>query len=165
MNAITSVITSPLGAAGSLLANGRDLAFLRIGEAPFEPGLTALGPAALEELDRAAAFVSKSPDARLSLSAEIVSADLEAPGAEAKRSKVFGNMLRGVFGTSRELDARSYTLGLELAKARLAAASEHLLATGTLPPERIVRIEWDEKIVGGTPRVVLRLDTAQTEED
>jgi len=123
MNAITSVLTSPLGVAGSLLAKGHDFAFLRIGEAPFEPGVTALDPAAKEALDLAAAFVSKTPDARLSLSAEIVSADFEAPGAKVKKSKLFENVLRGVFGARRELDARSYTLGLELAKARLARRS------------------------------------------
>jgi hypothetical protein len=168
MNALTTVITSPLGLAGSLLERGHDLAFLRIGEAHFEPGSDALGQAAKDELVRAAEFVAKSPDAKLTLAAVVVAADLEAPDTRAKRPNVFRALVRGgasLFAGPRDLDSKTYNLALDLSKARLKAAADLVATSGVLAPERIVHVEWDEEVADGVPRVVLRLDVSREADD
>jgi hypothetical protein len=167
-NALTSVIASPLGVPALLVSRGHDLAFLRIGTAVFEPGVVTLDQAARDELDRAAAFVAKSPDARLGLAAEVAAADLEAPGMSAKKSNVFRSLAVGgaaLFGGHRKLDSRTYLLALDLAEARFKAAVDHIAAAGVLAPERVVQHEWNEKIVAGRPQIVLRLDMSRDEDD
>jgi hypothetical protein len=160
-NALTTVIASPFSLAGKVLSRGRDLAFLRIGEARFAPGDIALDQPAMDELDRAAAFVAKSPNARLGLMAEIVSADLETMGAEGRRPNVLRRLFYGgtaLIGGGRTLDSRTYTLALALAKARMKAAKDHIVAAGLLSAARVAPKEWDEEVSEGTPRIVLRLD-------
>jgi hypothetical protein len=168
MNALTSLIASPFALAGSALVSGHEFAFLRIGEAVFEPGSEELGPAAIEELDRAAEFVAKSPDAKLELVAEIVASDLDVSAEKGKRPNVFRSMVAGgaaLFKGRRTLDSNSYLLALDLAKGRMKSAAEHLAATGVLGPERVVQAEWDESVAGGSPRIVLRIDLSPDEED
>jgi len=167
MNALTSVIASPFAFAGSALVRGHELAFLRIGEAVFEPASETLDPTAIEELDRAAEFVAKSPDAKLELVAEVVNSDLEAKSAKTKRSSVFRSVVAAgaaLFQGRRELDSKTYLFALDLAKARMQAAADHITAKGLLAPERVVQAEWNESVAAGSPRVVLRLDMSPDEE-
>jgi hypothetical protein len=160
MNALTTVIVSPLSIAGSIASKGIQMTSLRIGEGHFAPGEETLDQAAMDELDRAAAFVAKSPDARLGLVAEIVSADLEVLGSGEKRPNVFRRIFYGgmaLVGGGRTLDSRTYTLALELARARLDASKRHITSSGLLSAERVVRDEWSGAVSEGTPRIGLRL--------
>ena len=133
--------------------------------ARFAPGNSTLEESARKELDRVAAIVAKSPDAKLGLMAEIVSADLEAMGSREKRPNFFRRLFRGKQGAEggAQLESQMSAQASELATARLKAASDYVVAAGTLSAARVTRAEWDEQILEGTPRVVLRFDQPDDE--
>jgi hypothetical protein len=72
---------------------------------------------------------------------------------------------KALIGGGRSLDSATYTLALDLAKARLKAAEDQIVAAGLLSSERVIRKEWDETVSEGTPRIVLRLDRSGEEDE
>jgi hypothetical protein len=77
-NLVTKAVTAPFRALGKIFRRGEEIEMVRIDPVEFEPGTTAVTPAAQAQLERVARFLRESPHVRLELEPVVTARDVLA---------------------------------------------------------------------------------------
>ena len=77
-NLVTKAVTAPFRAIGKIFRRGEEIETVRIDPVEFEPGTTAVTPAARAQLERVARFLRESPHVRLELEPVVTARDVLA---------------------------------------------------------------------------------------